>query len=137
MTAKEISRGLRQLPLKPGERDSGTAVGGVISSWLVGSKQMESDGKNQAAIPCMSLSRTTVRNVMHVLLALLGGYGLKGSNLLFYPRALTFGAPDFLLSEFGNRNCHGERLIALFTHELIYRHGKPLLTNDTHQYLTL
>jgi hypothetical protein len=74
---------------------------------------------------------------MRVFSALLGGYGLKGGNLLFHPRALTLGAPEFLLAVFGNRNCHGERLIALFTHELIYGHGKPLLTDETHQCYTL
>jgi hypothetical protein len=71
---------------------------------------------------------------MHVFSALLGGYGLKGGNLLFYPRTLTLGAPEFLLAVFGNRNCYGERLVALLTHEFIYGHGKPLLADDTHQY---
>jgi len=54
----------------------------------------------------MSSSRiTSGENLMHVFSALLGGYGLKGGNLLFHPRALTFGAPEFLLAVFGNRNC--------------------------------
>ena len=69
---------------------------------------------------------------MKVLLALFGGYGLKGGNLLFHPRGLTFGAPEFLLVIFGNRQSEGKGLITLLAHEVIYGHAKPLLTNETH-----
>lgn len=74
---------------------------------------------------------------MKVLLALFGGYGLKGGNLLFYPRALTFGAPEFLLVIFGNRQSEGKGLITLLTHEVIYGHAKPLLTNENHIHLRM
>ena len=80
----------------------------------------------------MSLSRSTVGNVMHMLLALLGGYGLKGGNLLFHPRALAFRAPEFLLAVFGNRQSQGKGLITLLTHEVVYGHAKPLLTSEIH-----
>ena len=80
----------------------------------------------------MSSDCTAGGNLIHVFLALFGGYGLKGRNLLLDPRALAFRAPEFLLAVFRNRNCHGKRLIALFTHEVVYGHAKPLLTNEIH-----
>jgi hypothetical protein len=69
---------------------------------------------------------------MNVFLTLFGGYGLKGGNLLFHPRALAFRAPEFLLVVFGNRQNQGKGLITLLTHEVVYGHAKPLLISEIH-----
>jgi hypothetical protein len=60
------------------------------------------------------------------VLALFGGYGLKGGNLLSYLGAVAVRALEFLLLIFGK--CERERkgLFALLAHKIIYRHTRLL-----------
>jgi hypothetical protein len=62
---------------------------------------------------------------MNPVLALFGGYGLKGGNLLLHITALAFWAPEFFLFIFRYFYIEGKRFIAFFTDELIHGHGKP------------
>ena len=57
--------------------------------------------------------------------ALPGRDRLKGGNLLFDPRALAFGAPDFGRLVFGNGHDQGEPFFAFLTPEIITGHGTP------------
>jgi hypothetical protein len=67
---------------------------------------------------------------MNSHLALLGGYGLKGGNLLSYSSGLTFRASEFLFSVFRDRYSHGKRLIALLADEIVYRHATSPFPGD-------
>ena len=58
-------------------------------------------------------------------LTLFRGYGLKGGDLLLDSGALAFGAPEFFLFVFRDRDSKGKGFIALFTLELVYWHTNP------------
>jgi hypothetical protein len=61
------------------------------------------------------------------VLALFGGYGLKGGNLLLHITALALWALEFSLLIFRHCYSEGKRFIVFFTDELIHGHGKPPL----------
>jgi hypothetical protein len=87
----------------------------------------DNDGKDKGFILSSYQAGTAGGDLMNSLLALFGGYGLKGGYLLFYSSGLTFRASEFFLSVFRNRYGHGKRLIALLTDEIVYRHtSSPL-----------
>ncbi len=58
-------------------------------------------------------------------LTLFRGYRLKGGDLLLDSGALAFGAPEFFLFVFRDRDNKGKGFIALFTLELVYWHANP------------
>jgi hypothetical protein len=66
-----------------------------------------------------------LREIDPEILALFGGLGLKGCNLLFYFRAFAFRAAELLFLIFRESQGQVERLIAFFANEIIYWHGTP------------
>lgn len=62
-------------------------------------------------------------DLRNAVLTLLGGYGLKGGNLLLHLIALATWALEFLLFIFRDFYIQGKGLIAFFTHELVYGHA--------------
>lgn len=64
---------------------------------------------------------------MSAVLALFGGDGLKGGNLLPYLGAFALGARELSLFILGKRKGEGKGLFALLTDKLIYRHAQSPL----------
>lgn len=64
---------------------------------------------------------------MNAFLALFGGYGLKGGNLLLHSCAFAIWTPEFFLPVFRNWYHYGKRLIAFLTDEVVCRHAKSPL----------
>lgn len=90
-------------------------------------QQRGNDGKGKGLILSSYQSGTAGGDLMNSFLALFGGYGLKGGNLLLHSGGLTIWAPEFFLSVFRNRYHYGKGLIALLTDEVVYRHAKSPL----------
>jgi len=61
------------------------------------------------------------------ILALFGGDGLKGGNLLSHLGAFTLRALELSLFILGKRHGEGKGLLALLTDKLIYRHAQSPL----------
>lgn len=90
-------------------------------------QQRGNDGKGKGLILSSYQSGIAGGDLMNSFLALFGGYGLKGGNLLLHSRAFAIWAPEFFLPVFRNRYHYGKRLIALLTDEVVYRHAKSPL----------